>query len=156
MWTDIPEFEGLYQINEEGEVISLKYNKTRLLKPGITSKGYKIVALFKNKKQHMRTIHSLIAVTYLDKDYISKGLVADHKDENKLNNNKSNIQLLTNRGNISKSKETIYTGVNKTKYGKYYSSIRIGKQRKHLGTYNTPEEASKAYQEELNKITSKS
>jgi hypothetical protein len=155
-YIDIPGFEGLYKINEEGEIISLKRKNPKVLKPGISSKGYKIVALFKDKKQSMKTIHSLLAITYLDKDYIEKDLVVDHIDEDKLNNKLSNLRLVTNRQNITTSKKTKFTGVNMTIYGKYYASIRIGKQRKHLGTYNTPEEASAAYQQKLNKLKSKS
>jgi hypothetical protein len=35
---------------------------------------------------------------------------------------------------------------------KFRSLIQISGKRKHLGLFNTPEEASEAYQKELNKV----
>lgn len=39
MWKDIIRYEGLYKINEYGDIFSIL--KNRLLKPYISNKGYK-------------------------------------------------------------------------------------------------------------------
>ena len=39
-WKDIPEYEGLYQVSNLGNVKSLKFGKQKLLKPQINSRGY--------------------------------------------------------------------------------------------------------------------
>ena len=46
MWKDIIRYEGLYKINEYGDIFSIL--KNRLLKPYISNKGYKIIQLSKN------------------------------------------------------------------------------------------------------------
>ena len=46
---DIKNYEGLYQVTENGDVWSVRRN--RFLKQGINMNGYKYVALSKNNKQ---------------------------------------------------------------------------------------------------------
>lgn len=95
MWKDIPDFEGLYSINEYGQVLSLR--KNRLLRPAIDKYGYLKVTLFKDGVPHYRTIHRLVAITYIDKP-IGKDCV-NHIDENKLNNHISNLEWVTIKEN---------------------------------------------------------
>lgn len=83
-----------------------------------------------------------------------KGQVTDHRDRNKLNNQRNNLRAVVksidmlNRG-IFKNNELRQTGVRKRKdSGKYTATLAS----KHLGTFQTFQEARIAYQEAKLKI----
>lgn len=63
MWKDIKGFENLYQINEKGEVFSLKTR--RLLKPQIGTHGYLVITLRRDGKNIGRQIHRMIAEAFI-------------------------------------------------------------------------------------------
>lgn len=92
---DIPEFEGLYQISKDGKVFSCTTNK--YLKPKIDKYGYKAVCLVKDGKRYYKTIHRLVALTYLAKPDGCN--IVNHLDSNKLNNDVSNLEWTTVSGN---------------------------------------------------------
>lgn len=75
----------------------------------------------------------------------------DHIDGNGLNNTRDNLRLATSSQNQSNRKEpahntTGFKGVSKRR-GKWFARIVIGGKLIWLGTYNTPEEAHKAYKQ---------
>jgi len=96
-WKDIPNYEGKYQINKKGEVLSVKTNK--ILKQSIDSIGYYFIGL-SNKKTMIYRVHKLMAITFLNHTPNGHHLVIDHIDNNKLNNNIDNIQLVTTTWHI--------------------------------------------------------
>ena len=80
----------------------------------------------------------------------SDTMVVDHINGNTLDNRQSNLRVVTQSENLFNTK--LYT-TNKTGYkgvcydknaGKYKASIRLNGKSKHLGLYNTAEEASSA------------
>ena len=84
-----------------------------------------------------------------------KGMVVDHINRNGLDNRRSNLRLCTHKENMQNRRansknSTGYKGVRLTKSGKKYIA-RVcqkldGKTVEHyLGTYDTPEEAARAY-----------
>ena len=46
-WKDIIGYEGLYQISNFGNVKTLKYNKSKLLKGAVNNYGYRQVNLYR-------------------------------------------------------------------------------------------------------------
>jgi hypothetical protein len=94
---DIPNYNGKYEIDEFGNVYSKA--KGRLLKPSKSVKGYMVLNL--NKKS--RPLHQLIAESFIDSNYKSKGLVVDHIDRNKTNNELSNLRLVSKKDNYINS-----------------------------------------------------
>ena len=65
------------------------------------------------------------------------------------------MQLITQRQNISKDKKgtSKYTGVCIHKgTNKWQSTITVNGKQKHLGYFTDEKEASRVYQNELNKI----
>lgn len=68
IWKDMPNYEGLYQISNLGNVKSLNYNRTgeeRVLKPVKVTKGYLKVKLCKNGEVKQYIIHRLVAETFI-------------------------------------------------------------------------------------------
>ena len=166
IWKDIPNYEGLYQVSNFGNVKSLKrYVKgkveDRLQKENILSKRlvgdignqYYAVTLCNNKDRKQIKISVLVAMAFLN--HIPNGYVGftvDHIDNNPLNNNVNNLQVITKRENSSKDRKGIskYTGVTfNKKTNKWRSQIWINGQNKTLGSFDDELEAHRAYQKEL-------
>lgn len=105
----IPEFEGLYSINEYGVIYSHYRNK--LMSPVEDSDGYLIVCLHKNKKQMNRKIHRLVASTFIEQS--NKQI--NHKDGNKKNNFYKNLEYCNHTDN---QRHAWKTGLKKAKRGK--------------------------------------
>ena len=90
-----------------------------------------------------------------------KHLVADHVDENKLNNHSSNLRYITQRENVLKSfrsrgKLSAFVGASLHKTtGLWRSRIYIKNKEIPLGYFKTELEAHKRYQQELNKLNNK-
>lgn len=103
---DIPNYEGIYQVSNLGNVKSLdrkiysngKFHytqKEKFLKHCKTNNGYLYVVLYKSLKQKHFNIHRLVAESFL----LNKNQCVNHIDGNKLNNNISNLEWVTNSEN---------------------------------------------------------
>lgn len=157
IWKDIPGYEGFYKVSSFGSVKSLNFHNTgkeRELKQ-VRCKYYLNVCLSKNGKQTPSKVHKLVAMAFLDHKPDGYKLVVDHINSNGFDNNLENLRIITQRENCSKEKtlkSTLPVGVSK-KRNKFQSRIKINDKYLYLGSFNTPEEASNAYQKELAKIT---
>jgi hypothetical protein len=176
IFKDVPGYEGLYQVSDLGRVKSLarilkrdniflstskkRDNnfasiKEKILKLSINSQGYYLVQLRKENKGSCKTVHKLVAMAFLNHtpDRTHK-IVVDHIDNDKSNNKLENLQLISQRENVSKDKNNVsskYTGVSLVKAsGKWRAAIRISSKTKYLGTFDTEAGASEAYQKILN------
>lgn len=94
-WIDIPEYEGRYQASNTGHIRSIRnFHQNRVLKPGLSTSGYLVVALL--SKSHL--VHRLIAMCFCDNP--ERKEFVNHKDGNKLNNNASNLEWCTRQENV--------------------------------------------------------
>lgn len=168
MFKDITGYEGIYQVSDLGRIKSLsrtiymkgKYpylSKDKILKPSTVTKGYLAVGLTNNIKTTTKKIHTLVGMTFLNFIFnIKDNLVIDHINEIKKDNRLINIQIITTRQNISKSrtgKYSKFTGVGwHVKNKKWISRINIKGKEVNLGSFLTEEDAYNAYQEKLKAI----
>lgn len=159
IWKDIPNYEGLYKASTFGNIKSLNYNRTkqeRVLIPNLDRYGYYTLSLSSNNSKKTKKIHKLIAITFINHIPSGNNLVINHKDLIKTNNKLENLEVVTNRENTNKKhikSSSKYIGVcleKKTK--KWQAYIYIKTKKKHLGYFNTEEDASEAYKKELNNI----
>lgn len=110
VWKDIPNYIGLYQINNYGNVKSLKRleksgNKIRkrnekTLKQRATH-GYKYVILSKESKAKTFRVHRLVAEIFIPNP--NNYPQVNHKDGNKANNSVDNLEWCTCEYNIKEA-----------------------------------------------------
>jgi hypothetical protein len=153
IWKDIPNYEGLYQASNLGNVRSLKSNK--LLKPTKDVYYYK-VGLYKNKKQKKFTVHQLVAICFLNHKPSGYKKVVNHINFNSFDNNVRNLELVSSRENSNKKhlkSSSKYTGVSWYKpYKKWMAYIYKNGKLKNLGYFSSEIEASLTYENELLKL----
>ncbi len=156
VWKDIPEYEGLYQVSNLGNVKSLKFVKERILKAIMCGDGYFVVNLYKDGKKETKYIHQLAAIAFLDHTPNGVKLVVNHIDINRENNNLYNLEIITNRENCNQKhlkSSSEYIGVSWAKRNKkWQAQIYVNGKGKHLGFFTDEKEAAQVYQNELNKI----
>lgn len=121
-WRDIPGYEGLYQVSNQGRVKSVEkivyrkrmgcYIKKEFIMKPTKHKGYKNVILSKNGISKRYKVHRLVAEVFLDCNnfkftdndigivFSKKNLEVNHKDENKENNCVENLEWCTHSYNM--------------------------------------------------------
>lgn len=155
IWKNIENYPD-YQISNLGNVKSLKFGKEKFLKQMLSNEGYAKVTLSNNSKQTVFQIHQLVAIAFFNHKPNGCKVVIDHKDNNKLNNSVENLQVVTTRFNVSKSKKnnsSKYTGVSTyNPVCKWISSIQINNKSVFLGRFKTEIEAHNQYQKALKNI----
>lgn len=125
IWKDVVGYEGLYQVSNKGNVRSVdryvphkifgkKFCKGCLIIPHITNAGYYRVNLSKGNKYTSYDIHRLVAIAFLGVSEASN-LEVNHIDENKLNNDVSNLEWVTKSQN-NKHGTKVQRGAKKIKH----------------------------------------
>ena len=137
-----------YFVSNFGNVKNSKTNKIMKLSNDI--KGYKVINLCKNGNVKKFYIHRLVGMAFLENPD-NKPMI-DHIDENKSNNNVKNIRWATSSDNGCNQGKRMnntsgYKGVSFNKpSNKYLARININGKLKHLGLFETAEEASRCYE----------
>lgn len=143
IWKDINGYEGIYQVSNLGKVKSLdRLNPrgSRLLGKVLRHKhrkdGYLEVGLCKNGKVKYYQIHRLVALAFVRG--FKKGLVVNHIDENKENNNSTNLEWVSQLNNLrygtrikrmaDNHKKAVYAVSPSDKITKFSSQVEASKE----------------------------
>jgi len=164
-WRDIPYWEGFYQVSDTGLVRSIdryipcrgggkRFLRGRKIKPYLNKHtGYRVVVLRAEGKKSLHTIAQLVAMAFLGYNPNGRRTVVDHIDGDKTNDRLSNLQIISNRENIAKSKRTKsskYPGVYFRKdTKKWRATITINGKTHHIGNFSDELQAAKAYENKL-------
>ena len=108
IWKDIVGYEGRYVVSSFGRIKSLSQkhrtskdvkflSKECLLSQYQMPNGYMMVNLYKNGKIKRHYVHRLVTEAFIG---VNNKMTVNHKDENKTNNNITNLEYLTRGDNI--------------------------------------------------------
>lgn len=103
-----------YFISENGDIYSDKFGKMKKLKPAKDKDGYFKLTLHKNGKQYTKTVHRLLAETFIANPNNLKQV--DHKNRIKNDNRLENLRWVEIRDNnrntnIAKDNTSGFQGV---------------------------------------------
>lgn len=110
IWKSIDGYDGKYQVSNLGRVKSIfttyatknglrKKYRDVMLKPMVQKNGYLYVCLWSENKKKNCLIHRLVAQAFVPNPYQHPEV--NHKDENKSNNNASNLEWCTTKENVN-------------------------------------------------------
>ena len=147
IWKPIKNYEGLYEVSDQGEVRSV--NRTVVSKNGkhmkfkgsiksqkISNNGYLRVRLSKEGKVKNHSVHRLVAEAFIGD--IPDGYEVNHIDCNPLNNELSNLEIVTHLDNIKHSyNQGHYYGIN-------HKKVRVIYKNGDVTIFNSCQEASES------------
>lgn len=152
IWKSVVGHEGYYEVSNTGLIKSFVKNKDgAILKTALDKRGYCQVNLLKPFKEH-RNLHTLVALAFLGPR--PDGLYIDHIDGNPSNNLSDNLQYVTPRSNIIKSKLCLLNNNKHSKYPgvtyhvrghKFQAYKKFKNENFYLGSFDSEIEAYNAY-----------
>ena len=136
IFKEINDFEGYY-VSNLGRVKSCKRKSETFIAIKDDRNGYLIVKLWKNNKQYSNKVHRLVAEAFIPNPNNLRDV--NHKDENKYNNNVSNLEWLDHKDNINfgthneranktKSKPILQLSLDGVFINEFYSSYEAQRQ----------------------------
>ena len=121
----------------------------RILKNTLTSNGYHVVGLAKNKKFKTHNVHQLVAHEWVDN--AEEKRCVDHRDGDRTNNHIENLRYATHSENSRNAKNrtdglSVYKGVSyHTQAKKWKAAFGMNGKRIYLGLFGSEREAAEAY-----------
>ena len=145
IWKDVKGYEGRYKISNQGNLMSIKNGKCKIINGSISKEGYLQYTLnWKSEnKYNVYTAQQLVAIAFLNhKPNSTNGYVVDHINDNRLDNRIENLRLISNHQNsIKRYNKNQLFGTTKNKYNRWLAFIWHNKKQNYLGTYDTELEA---------------
>jgi hypothetical protein len=119
IFKDVIGYEGLYQVSNFGNVISLNTLKYKSISDNGT--GYKKVNLWKYNKGKNLYVHRLVVESFISS--IPKDMQVNHINGIKEDNRLDNLEIVTRSENI---KHAFRTGLSKSQIGNYIATNKSG------------------------------
>ena len=142
---DIELYGNKLKVFEDGTILVLGTYKNKgeyyEKKNSKTIKGYKRLELCFESKKKKYLIHRIIAFAFLGLDIENPKKVIDHINRDKLDNQLSNLRIVSNQENQFNRNAKGYT----KRGNKYLTQIYINGKKIYMGTYETEAEAHNAY-----------
>ena len=138
-WKSIKDFDGYY-INKEGQVKSTrsyKGTKEKILKGSTNQQGYKTINLIKDGKVFTKTLHRLLAQTFIENP--NNYPCINHIDGNILNNSLDNLEWCTYSHN---NKEAYRLGLKQSRI-KPKKVVQLDKDYKILNVFESLQQIKK-------------
>lgn len=111
-WLDILGYEGLYTVDENGNIYSKRSRKT--LKPKTDKYGYKVVALSRNGAVKYKTVHRIVATAFIPNPACKP--TVNHINENKSDNRVCNLEWVTHKENDNFGSRNTRMSLSKSKH----------------------------------------
>lgn len=138
IWNDVPEYEHLYEVSNDGEI---RNKKTKRILRSSLRVGYPSISLSKNNKKKTCNIHRIVAKTFIDN---SENLpIVNHKNGNKTDNRVCNLEWVSSKQNVVHALNEKLTKPFKQKVEQYlrdgvtliatFDSIREAEQQTGVG-----------------------
>lgn len=145
IWKPIEGYEDRYEISNLGRVKSFARKdsnnhllKERILKPKINRDGYFYLQLCNDGNKKGFFVHRLVACAFIDNPHNYP--IINHKDENKLNNNVSNLEWCTVLYNNRYGTKGIRTGKHFAK-----AVVQLTLEGVYVDTFKSLHEISRKY-----------
>ena len=133
MWKVIEQYPD-YMVNEFGEIYGRKSGKTLRASD---SRGYQHVILMRDGIRHAESVHRLVATAFIENPLNLP--CVNHKDENKRNNNASNLEWCTYQHNNTYRQRHFRAGAKLRK-----AVLQIDNLGNIVGEYESTRAAAKA------------
>lgn len=134
---DIKGYEGVYKIDEFGNVLSCSTGLVR--KASKSSNRYLYLPLCKNGKKKYKRIHRLVAETFIpNPDNLPQ---VNHKDEDIYNNHVSNLEWCTQKHNLNHGSRNIRISKSRTNNPKISRAVQQIKDGVIVRTYPSIQDA---------------
>jgi len=104
-WRPIIGYESLYEVSSIGRVRSLSFRNRVCCVPRIAilrqklSRGYCKITLYQDGKKKTVSVHRLVATSFIDDKRDVLQLQVNHRDSNKTNNRRTNLEWVTPKEN---------------------------------------------------------
>lgn len=146
IWKDIPGYEGLYKIRENGDILSLI--RTKVMKATL-NRGYMVVCLSDRGVRKQFKVHRLIMMVYrpINNPDI---FVINHINGIRNDNRIDNLEWVTSKEN---NNHAIKTGLNRGKNKLTDDEVREIKTMIESLRPNTIREISTLIQKQFNKVS---
>lgn len=134
LWKPIEGYEGLYEISNYGEVKSLdkwvdigmgrkQFLKGKIRPSAVSSNGYRMITLTKNKRPTTYCIHALVATNFISNPL--KKPIVNHRNASKIDNYIENLEWATYSENIKHAyKNKLRKASTKGRFGKLHHNSK--------------------------------
>ena len=139
---EIELFNNRLKVFEDGRVL-VKKNGEFVERKHITTTGYFSINLWFQGKLKWYKLHRIVAHAYLGLDIENPKQMIDHIDRNILNNNVSNLRIVTCQQNQFNTNAKGYYWAKREK--KWISYIMLNYKKIYIGCFDKEEDARQAY-----------